>query len=157
MFHFNIIWKKEHSLFISLSHSGMSHPLYFLSLSLFQLHAPSFILLVFRLPCPKTVPFSIKFCYKINTTQDVVLPSWGHSSVSSKLKLFKTKEYTFREKKCDSLKQKQREIFWSERLFQILSHIKKAAPLSQQDLRNSALVQEIHEEDPCASRKRGSP
>lgn len=77
-------------------------------------------------------------------------------SVSNKLKLFKTKEYISSEKKCETLKQMKREIFWSERLFQMFKSNQKGNTQSPQDLRNSVSRQEIQEEEPCASRKRSS-
>lgn len=74
-----LIGKKEYSPFSSLIYSTAWAINYiFCHLPTSNVLHPSFILYIFRLHCPILFPFPIKLCYKINTTQNVVLPFQGH-------------------------------------------------------------------------------
>lgn len=80
--------KEAHIMFlVGKKNTSFFHPQFtlawainyiFLSSSHFQCFASIFHSLYFRLHCPIPFPFPIKLCYKINTTQNVVLLSQRH-------------------------------------------------------------------------------
>lgn len=119
MLHFNTSWEKKNTFFFHpwFTLAWTIYYLYFCHLLTSNFLHSSSILYIFRFHWPILVLFSIKLCYKINTTQDVTLSGTFAISISSKLKLFKTEEYISSEKKYETLKQMKMEIFWSEKLF----------------------------------------
>lgn len=121
--------EKNTSFLSFLIYSGMNHLLYIFLSSHFQLQAFIFLCICW-LHWPILFSFSIKLCYKINTTQDVTLSGTFAISISSKLKLFKTEEYISSEKKYETLKQMKIEIFWSEKLFLEFKSYGKNPPYS---------------------------
>lgn len=119
MLHFNTSWGENNTSFFHswCTLAGTIYYIYFCHLLTSNFMHSSSILYIFRLHWPILFPFSIKLCHKINTTHDVTLSGTFAISISSKLKLFKTEEYIFSEKKYETLKQMKMEIFWSETLF----------------------------------------
>lgn len=149
--------KEEHSVFIidSFWHESF---IIFWPFSLFQLLTPIFHSPYFQASLPHIVSFSYKICYKINTTQDVVLPLQGHLLYQSPPNWnYLRHKSIFPVKRNVTLWNRSRgKSFGLRAYFRSLSHIKKAAASPQQDFRNSVLMQEIHEEEAFVSWKRGS-
>lgn len=91
MLHFNTSWEKKNTSFFHhwFTLAWTIYYIYFCHLLTSNFLHSSSILYIFRFHWPILFPFSIKLCYKINTTQDVTLSGTFAISISSKLKYLK--------------------------------------------------------------------
>lgn len=126
-----VVGRKEYSLFHPRFTPAWAINYIFLS-SPTSIWHPSFIFYIFRLHCPILFLFPIKLCcYKINTTQNVVLPFQGHLLHQSppinwndlrQKNLFPVRRYV---RLWNWWKGKS--FGWRDDYFRCLSQIKKAA------------------------------